>query len=278
MEEVNRKLTIYEEEGNVASGYKQVGFDPFTAEGQYVNQWGWISGQEYWTYDANTGKPIPHFNDKKHVDNINKLYTSYPRRDEQARDNLQAFMAKYAANGQNPFVNGQLAMVINNEGLYTTLQEAKVEFEYGIFEIPPMDETCEYTNWSSSYSLELYDNAKRKNLTPEQVEQRNRGAWEFMKYLYQEDAQKVISDAGFMLSNKLFHDKFINVDPIKKQLASAIAHTKEAEFIAAVPKWTSEIQTYVNNIYSRVMDVQEAMDTIQNHLENEVEKYYIQQV
>ncbi len=278
MEEVNRKLTIYEEEGNVASGYKQVGFDPFTAEGQYVHQWGWLSGQEYWTYDANTGKPIPHFNDKKHVDNINKLYTSYPRRDEQARDNLQAFMAKYAANGQNPFVNGQLAMVINNEGLYTTLQEAKVEFEYGIFEIPPMDETCEYTNWSSSYSLELYDNAKRKNLTPEQVEQRNRGAWEFMKYLYQEDAQKVISDAGFMLSNKLFHDKFINNDPIKKELALAIQHTKEAEFIAAVPKWTSEIQTYVNNIYSRVMDVQEAMDTIQNHLENEVEKYYIQQV
>ena len=99
-----------------------------------------------------------------------------------------------------------------------------------------------------------------------------------MKYLYQRDAQKVISDAGFMLSNKLFHDEFINNDPIKKQLASAIQHTKEAEFIAAVPKWTSEIQTYVNNIYSRVMDVQEAMDTIQNHLENEVEKYYIQQV
>ena len=40
-------------------------------------------------YDANTGTPIPPFNDKKHVDNINKLYTSYPRRDEQARDNLQ---------------------------------------------------------------------------------------------------------------------------------------------------------------------------------------------
>ena len=121
-------------------------------------------------------------------------------------------MAKFSANGQNPFVTGKLAMVINNEGLTTTLKEANVAFEYGVFEIPRLDETCEYVNWSSSYSLELYDNAKRKNISEIEIQQRNRGSWEFMKYLYGYDAQKVISDAGFMIANKQYHDEFINSD------------------------------------------------------------------
>ena len=61
------------------------------------------------------------------------------------------------------------------------------------------------------------------------------------------------------------------------ELAKAISNTKEAEFIAAVPKWTSEIQTYVNNIYSKNMTVTEAFNTIQNFLQSEVDKYYATQ-
>lgn len=273
MEEASKKLTKYDESGE----YSQIGFDPFSAEGQYLHQWGWVSNQKYWNVDPNTGRPIPNFNNQEHIDNFKKLYNSYVRRDDASRDNLQEFMSKFSANGQNPFVTGKMAMVINNEGLYTTLKEANVPFEYGVFEIPVLDETCEYVNWSSSYSLELYDNAKRKNLTEEQITQRNRGSWEFMKYLYGHDAQKIISDAGFMIANKQYHDEFVNSDPIKKELAKAIAHTKEAEFIAAVPKWTSEIQTYVNNIYSKNMTVAEALNTIQKFLQSEVDKYYATQ-
>ena len=273
MEEASRKLTKYDETG----AYSQVGFDPFTAEGQYLHQWGWLSNQEYWLTDPSTGRPVPNFNNQSHIDNFTKLYNSYVRRDDESRDKLQEFMAKFSANGQNPFVTGKLAMVINNEGLTTTLKEANVPFEYGVFEIPRLDETCEFVNWSSSYSLELYDNAKRKNISEIEIQQRNRGSWEFMKYLYGYDAQKVISDAGFMIANKQYHDEFINSDPIKADLAKAIAHTKEAEYIAAVPKWTSEIQTYVNNIYSRNMTVTEAFNTIQTFLQAEVDKYYATQ-
>lgn len=273
MEQINRILTIYNVDGDETSGYKQVGFDPFTAEGQYIHQWGWLANHEFWKTDSVTGRPIPNFNDATLINNLNKLYVSYPRKDETARDNLQKFMAKYSQNGTNPFVAGDLAMTINNEGLYTTLKEAKVDFEYGVFEIPPMDDTCQYTNWSSSYSIELYDNNNRK-VSKEVAEQRNRGAWEFLKFMYDEEFQGVIAKAGFMLSNRKYYDKYINNDPILVELTKAIEHTKEAEFIVACPNWTSDIQVYVNNIYSKTMTVEQAMRSCQSLMESKIEQYY----
>lgn len=274
LEEINRKLTIYNDPNNLKSGYKQVGFDPFTGEGQYIHQWGWLANHQFWSTDTQTSRPIPNFDDPNLINNLNKLYTSYPRRDDNARDNLQSFMSKYAQNGSNPFVTGQLAMVINNEGLYTTLKEANVDFEYGVFEIPPMDESCSYSNWSSSYSIELYDNEKRNKYSSEVSEQRNRGSWEFLKFMYSEEFQGVIAKAGFMLSNRTYYDKYINSDPILKDLTKAIEHTKEAEFIKAVPNWTSDIQVYVNNIYSKVMSVEQAMKSCQDLMNSKIEQYY----
>lgn len=273
LDEASRKLTKYNVEGDVSSGYAQIGFDPYTAEGQYMHQWGWLTGHNFWSTNPTNNRPVPNFNDPTLVKNLEKLYTSYVRRDEQARDNLQEFMAKNSANGQNPFVTKKMAMIIQNEGLYTTLKEAKVDFEYGVFEIPPMDTSHEYTNWSSSYSIELYDNTNRK-VSKEVAEQRNRGAWEFLKFMYQEEFQGVIAKAGFMLSNRKYYDKFVYNDPILTDLTEAIAHTREAEFIKAAPNWTSDIQVYINNIYSKVMTVEEAMNSCQSLMNSKIEQYY----
>ena len=189
---------------------------------------------------------------------------------------FKKFMSKEAANSKNPFLTQKLAMVISNEGLYTTLKEANVDFEYGVFEIPPMDESCNYVNWSSSYSIELFDNSKRSNTSDKVAEQRNRGTWEFLKYMYQEEFQEMIANAGFMLSNRTFYDKFIYNDPIKTDLANAIANTREAEFIKAVPNWTSDIQTYVNSIYSypNGKSVEEAMNNAQKLIISKIDQYY----
>lgn len=275
LEAINAKLTKYNVEGDVKSGYRQVGFDPFNAEGQYIHQWGWLANHQFWLTDPNTNRPVPNFDDPTLIKNLEKLYACYPRRDKQAVTNLHDYMAKFAANNQNPFVTGRLAMVISNEGLYTTLKEAKVDFDYGVFEIPPMDETCDYSNWSSSYSIELFDNNKRK-VSAEVAEQRNRGAWEFLKFMYDEEFQGVIADAGFMLSNRKYYDKFVYHDKILTDLTKAVEHTRESEFIKAVPNWTSDIQVYINNTTSRemTMTIGEAMKACQSLMNSKVEQYY----
>lgn len=275
LDEVSKKLTIYNTEGEVASGYKQVGFDPFCAEGQYIHQWGWLAGHNYWTTDETTGRPVPHFDDQKHIENLEKIANSYARRDETARKNLENFFSKYSANGQNPFISGRLGMMVSNEGFYTTLKEAKVNFEYGVFELPSMDENIKATNWSSSYSIELYDNAKR-DVSSEVAEQRNRGSWEFLKFLYQKEAQSVIAKTGFMIPNRKFYNDFVYSDPILTELSNAIANTRESEYIAAAPNWTADIQTYINSFYANdnPMTLEEALKASQKLLESKIDQYY----
>lgn len=277
IEEVSKKLTTYNEDGNPSSGYKTVGWDPFTGEGQYIHEWGWLSGHSFWSEDED-GRPVPHFNDSEFIKNLTYLYEdSYVRRDKQARDNLEQFMSDVGKTGADPFVSGKLGMVVGNEGLVTKLREANVDFEYGVFEMPTLNSSIETTNWSSSYSIELYDNSHR-NISDETARQRNRGAWEFLKFLYTEDSQKVVSSTGFLIACKKYYSSTVDTNPIMKEISQAVEHTREAEYYDAIPKWTSDIQVYVNSVASYKMTAEEAMNQSQSLMESKIKQYYQTQV
>lgn len=274
MEVVSKKLTQYKEEGNPSSGYKIVGYDPFSGEGQYVHQWGWLSDHSFWGKDPSNGRPIPQFNDATYIKNLESLYyDSYCRKDAQSRQNLENFMADVGKTGADPFVSGKLGMIVGNEGLHTRLKEAKVTFDYGVFELPTISSEVETTNWSSSYSIELYDN-KNRNVKEEVAAQRNRGSWEFLKFLYSKKSQEAISKTGFLISNRQYYADFVETDPVMTEVAKAVSHTREAEYIAAAPKWTSDIQVYVNSVGSYKMSVQDAMDESQKLMESKIRQYY----
>lgn len=273
MEEISKKLTTYKVDGDPSSGYEIVGWDPFMAEGQYIHQRGWLSGHEFWSYDSD-GRPVPNFTDPEFIENIEYLVNSYVRKDEESEDLLEDWSADISQRGIDAFVSGKLGMVVNNEGLYLTLREANVDFDYGVFLLPTVDEDTPTVNWSSSYSIELYNNELRSGLSDEVKEQRNRGAWEFLKYLYSEECQGTIYESGFMIANTQYYDEYVYQDPIFTELSKAIESTKEAEYIDAVPNWTSDIQTYVNNIYSDKMTVKEAMESIEALLNDKIEQYY----
>jgi len=273
MEAISKKLTTYKTPGDVTSGYDVLGYDPFLAEGQYSHQWGWLDGHSYWSTDSD-GKPVPHFNDGDIKEAYTYLFNSYVRRDDQARANLQKFNSEFTIANKNPFCAGKVGMEIQNEGLYTTLKEANVSFNYGVFEIPPRYEGGVYSNWSSSFSIECYDNKNREGLTDDVVTQRNRGTWEFLKYLYGEKGQALISKMGFMLPSKTYYSEFVDNDPMFSALTKAIAHTREAEFIDAAPSWTSDIQTYINNIYNLKMSISDAFDSCQALMNSKIAQYY----
>lgn len=274
MEVISKKLTQYKEEGNPSSGYKIVGYDPFSGEGQYVHQWGWLSGHSFWGKDPSNGRPVPQFNDATYIKNLESLYyDSYCRKDAQARQNLEDFMADVGKTGADPFVSGKLGMIVGNEGLHTRLKEANVTFDYGVFELPTLSSEMESTNWSSSYSIELYDN-KNRNVKEEVAAQRNRGSWEFLKFLFSKKSQEAISKTGFLISNREYYADFVETDPVMTEVAKAVSHTREAEYISAAPKWTSDIQVYVNSVGSYKMSVQDAMDESQKLMESKIRQYY----
>ena len=187
-------------------------------------------------------------------------------------------MLQFGPTGQDPFFSGKLGMVIQNEGLHGTLTQAgsKVNFEWGVFKLPTLNSSIETANWSSSYSLELYDNANRSNTNANKSSQRNRGAWEFLKYLNGSTVQEFFAAEGFMIANKTYHEAFINSDPVKKAIAESIPYTREAEFFRAVPKWNSEIQIYVNNLYASPLKhtVGQTLQDCQKLLQDMIDKFY----
>ncbi len=273
MEAISKKLTKYNIEGDSASGYKTVGWDPFSGEGQYIHEWGWLAGHSFWSEDSDK-HPVPHFVDSELSSALSSLYyDTYCRRDEEARDNLEKFMSDVGKTGADPFVSGKLGMIVGNEGLHTKLQEAKVDFEYGVFEMPTLSSDIASSNWSSSYSIELYDNTNR-NVSEEVAKQRNRGAYEFLKFLYSKESQEVIASTGFLIATKNYHAEIVDKDPILKDIAKAISSTREAEYYDAVPKWTSDIQVYVNSVASYKMDVDTMLEQAQSLLESKIRQYY----
>ena len=233
-----------------------------------------LAGHSFWGKDPSNGRPVPRFNDAAYIKNLESLYyDSYCRKDAQARQNLENFMADVGKTGADPFVSGKLGMIVGNEGLHTRLKEAKVTFDYGVFELPTISSEVETTNWSSSYSIELYDN-KNRNVKEEVAAQRNRGSWEFLKFLYSKKSQEAISKTGFLISNRQYYADFVESDPVMTEVAKAVSHTREAEYIAAAPKWTSDIQVYVNSVGSYKMSVQDAMDESQKLMESKIRQYY----
>lgn len=182
-------------------------------------------------------------------------------------------MSDVGKTGADPFVSGKLGMVVGNEGLHSKLQEAKVDFEYGVFEMPTLSSDIASSNWSSSYSIELYDNANR-NVSEEVAKQRNRGSYEFLKFLYSKESQATIAATGFLIATKNYHADIVDKDPILKDIAKAISSTREAEYYDAVPKWTSDIQVYVNSVASYKMDVKTMLEESQSLLESKIRQYY----
>lgn len=277
IDELSRRMTTYNTPGVESSGYKVVGFDPFTGEGQYIHTWGWLAGHNFWGEDER-GRPVPRLNDPTLATNLEKIINCYVRKDAQARTNLKNFMLQFGATGKEPFISGKLGMVVGNEGLNARLEQAGEElgFEWGVFKLPTMDETIETTNWSSSFSIELLDNNGRTNISEEKAKQRNEGSWAFLKYLNSREPQKFFADAGFMIANRLYHDDFINIHPVKKQLAESIPYAREAEYFKAVASWTSEIQIYTNNVFAvpPTQTIQESLQSSQELLQSKIDKYY----
>ena len=235
LKQVSGTLTTY----NQAGGMVNLGMDPFSGEGTHVQQWFWSAGENPWI-DEGDGKFTPNFNRQELADVINEI-DSFPGRVD--RTKLQQFFSQFQVTGQDPFVSGKVGMQISTEGLYSTLRQANVNFNYGVFTLPkgPNNEG-DPVNWSSSFSIELFDNLRRTSLTTEVANLRNRGSWLFLKYLFSFDVQaQFYAIAPFLLSHRQHLASLIGDDEILLGLAESIQYSREKEYVPYAPKWHSDL-------------------------------------
>lgn len=262
---VSEALTTYNPDGS----YKTIGFDPLSGEGQYLHQWAWLNGGDFWKVE--NGKYIPTFNNQRVADTLNLILNFPNRRD---RDKLQKFMSSFGILGVDPFVSGKIGMYIGNEGTHFSLMQAEVDFEYDVFPMPagPQKEDGKSVNWSSSFSIEMADNNIK--FSGEKAATRNRGAWEFVKFLYSKDVQtRLFNSSSFLLSHQEYLEELLGNDLILFKMSQEIVNSKEKLYVPMAPEWTSNINIDVQEIYKGTYSVEEGLAKIQKAMENKVATY-----
>ncbi|MBM3909713.1 MAG: extracellular solute-binding protein, partial [Firmicutes bacterium] len=234
LKNISGLLTTFNQDGAMV----HLGMDPYSGEGQHIQQWIWSGGYNPWISQGD-GKFTPNFNRPEIAELMNYI-DSFPGRVD--RSKLQQFFSQFQVTGMDPFVSGKVGMQISTEGLYTTLRQANVDFDYGVFTLPKgPNNQGNPVNWSSSFSIELFDNTNRNNLTPQVANLRNRGSWLFLKYLFSLEVQaQFYSIAPFLLSHRGHLATLINDDEILLGLSESIQYSREKEYVPFAPKWHSD--------------------------------------
>lgn len=240
---VSGQLTTFNQDGAMVN----LGMDPFSAEGQHVQQWLWAGGYNPWISEGD-GQFTPNFNRPELAEIINYI-DSFPGRAD--RNKLQQFFSQFQVTGMDPFVSGKVGMQISTEGLYTTLKQANANFDYGVFTLPKgPNNNADPVNWSSSFSIEVFDNQFRSNLSNDVADTRNRGSWLFLKHLFSLEVQtQFYSVAPFLLSHRQHLNTLIDGDEILMGLSNSIQYSREKEYVPFAPKWHSDLFQEMGGFY-----------------------------
>ncbi|MBE3576206.1 MAG: ABC transporter substrate-binding protein [Limnochordales bacterium] len=164
VEEAARKLTQRGPDGR----YTSLGFVPWRGQG-WLYGWGWAFGGEF--YDEASGKVTAnHPKVVKALEWLQRWSNIYKIAD------IDAF---FSSAGQDPFLFGRLAMVIDGDWHLGTIanQNPKLEYSIGPF---PYAEDAKPTTWSGGWSLVIPQGAAHP-----------KEAFEFMRFFCGPEGQEI---------------------------------------------------------------------------------------
>ncbi len=200
----------------------QLGFEPTYGAATY-HGWLWMTGLDF--FDENQ---LPTLNTEKHTEVLNWIYNF---NSQVSRDTLTAFGEANQMLGINPFASERVAMIVDVDGLYSIIKNAQATFDYGVAPIPIPDENGVQVNWGSGFSIEMYNNGTG-NL------QKRAGAWEFLKYLFENDTQIELAEAnGWFMSNKPAMEEFVEGNEILEALLAQVDYAVDKAYIPYAPSW-----------------------------------------
>ncbi|MFH0992837.1 MAG: extracellular solute-binding protein [bacterium] len=238
---------------------QQLGFDPTYGNATY-HGWLWEAGLDFFDTAGN-----PTLNTQAHLDILNwiKDFNS-----EYTRNQLVAFGDANTMLGINPFASGRVAMMVETDGLYQTIREADVDFEYGVTTIPIPDENGVRVNWGSGFSIELYDNGDGDTAS-------RQGAWEFLKYIMSEDIQIDLATInGWLMAHKGAMATVAADDPITARLVEEVEYAKDKIYIPYAPSWHgNDWQPFYTQFLSGEITAEQCLQNARNNYLQKQENY-----
>lgn len=232
----------------------RLGFDPTYGNATY-HGWLWQTGEDFFDEDL-----MPTLNTQTHIDvldwivNFNSDFT---------RNQLSSFGEGNQMLGINPFAAERVAMIVEVDGLYQTINDANADFRYGVAPIPVPDDDGIRVNWGSGFSIELYDNGRGNTV-------RRDGAYDFLKYLMSYDTQQALAEAnGWIMSHISAMADYVEGDEILTGILAEVDYAMDKVYVPYAPSWHgNDWQPFYNRALERSITSAEAL--------SQARAYYIQ--
>lgn len=169
--EISEQVNVKNAQGN----YETMGFIPWFEQGWHYT-YGFAFGGDF--YDAASCQVTP--TDENVVAAFQYVYDYAAKAGpQQVQAFRQAFTRPDLPPQQNPFVAGQLAMMITGDWMIGNMERYAPDANYGVTYIPTAEEGGESVTWAGGWSMVMPQGAKE----PE-------AAFEFMRYITGEPGQR----------------------------------------------------------------------------------------
>jgi multiple sugar transport system substrate-binding protein len=192
--------------GTREAGYEQVGFIPWVGNWR-ITGWGWSRGAEYWDEDAQQS----HLNAPEIVAAM-EWENTYAQK--YGVEELAAFTQAVAGETTDPFVTGNVAMMVTGDWEIGTIARYAPDMEYEIAPTPVV-EGRDFMTWSGGFVNGIPTGAKHMD-----------ASWEFLKYMGGKDAQLMYALlTHHMCTNIEAQEEFLKQDPMHKLFTDLLPTT-----------------------------------------------------
>lgn len=244
---------------NDNGSYERIGYVPrYNIQGDlyYMN----ATGHGWWDHETDQ----PTINNPKGVE-ILEWMKDYE--DHYGSEVINAFSAEFGNQQADPFMNGQIGMMVNSANHYSQIAEYAPDMNFGVAPLPELEPGNGNTSWGGGFVLEIPAGADN----PE-------ASWEFMKYLTDNYAQEYWATHNFdsvanieAAENALSSEK---LDEKGQEVYQVAVDNMENTILTPIPIEMPDILSIINpeldRIYLGEKTPQEALDDAQEMAEQQV--------
>lgn len=181
--------------------------------------------------------------------------------DYYGKDNLDNFASGFGPGAQDPFISGQVGMIVQAQSYIGELQTYAPEMNWGVAMIPYNKTPA---SWGAGFDLEVPNGS-----------QNPKGAWEFIKYLTSKDIQVLTAKASGWMPSRIeaAADPDLSKTPGWSVILESMKVTKSRRFVLEAPTWYAFLGTAFQEVWDGVKTPDQALADAQAAVEKEVANY-----
>lgn len=253
LEEAAAKLTV--KEGN---RYTRFGLIPWYGEG-WLYTWGWAFGGDF--LDTQTGRVTA--NDPKIVEALEWMAAFGAKYGIQ---DVSSFTSSAGSNATNPFITGQLSMMVSGNWMLSQFQEYNPNLNYGITYIP----TPSGDNFTTFVG-------GRVMIIPKGVKKME-AAWEFVKWMCAtEEGQSFKKITGEFAAMPSVDQKMYSDDRRQDKFLEVLPNGKNRPVILAGNMMWDDLAKAPDLVMNGRGSAKQVLDDITNKINAEIDKKKSQQ-